>query len=260
VKRLIAVLMVAILAGCNSNPSGDPMGQQPVAQQTAGSDAAQRARAHTKLGMAYVSEGRFNVALAEARMAIASDSSYPLAYNLMAIVQMALRDFRQAEEYFGQALRLAPGDPEINNNFGWFLCKTERPRQSLPYFEAAARNSLNVMPTKPLTNAGMCAVQGKDDAAAEGFFQRALAADSANGDAHMALADIRYRSGQYREARAHLSEMQKVAEPTAESTWLGIRVERKLGNREDEARHTSLLRRKFRDSEEYKKYVQGQDE
>jgi type IV pilus assembly protein PilF len=260
VKRLIAVWIVAILVGCNSNPATDPTGQQPVAQQGAGNDATQRAKVHTKLGMAYASEGRLSVALDEARLAIALDSTYPLAYNLMGFVQMLLRDVRQAEEYFGQALRLAPGDPEINNNYGWFLCQTDHQQQSFAHFEAAARNPLYSTPTKPLTNAGICAIYIKDDNAAEAYFQRALKVDPANADARSLLAGVCYRLGRYGEARLNLNELHKLAEPSAESVWLGIRIERKLGGREEEARYASLLRRKFRDSEEYKKYVQGLDE
>ena len=260
-RRLGTVFLVALMvAACNSNPAADSIDQQPVAQQGAANDATQRAKLHTKLGMAYVGEGRFGVALDEARLAMTLDSSYPLAYNLMAVVQMALRDSRQAEENFGRALRLAPNDPDINNNYGWFLCQTNRQKQSFAHFDAAARNPLFAMPTKPLTNAGMCAIAVKDDGAAETYLQRALTADPANSDARALLAALCFRQGRYGEARANLGELHKMAEPTAESTWLGIRVARKLGDREDEARYTSILRRKFRDSEEYKKYVQGQDE
>lgn len=259
-KLPIAAVMLLALSACNSNPAADAVGAQPVAQQGASNEATQRAKVHTRLGMAYVSDGRLSVALDEARQALAADSGYPLAYNLMAVVQMSLRDNRLAEEYFSQALRLAPTDPEINNTYGWFLCQTNRVPASYAYFETAARSPLYAIPTKPLTNAGICAYSVDDDKAAETYFLRALKADAANADARSLLASICFRTARYRDARLHLNELHKIAEPSAESVWLGIRVERKLGDREEEAKYVSLLRRKFKDSPEYQKYVQGRDE
>jgi type IV pilus assembly protein PilF len=260
VKRLIAAWILVVMAGCNSNPAMDAAGEQPVAQQNARDQATLRAKDHTRLGMAYFSQGRLSVALDEARTAMAADSSYPLAYNLMGVVQMALGDNSLAADYFGKALALAPSDPEINNNYGWFLCRTGRQQQSYSYFESAAGNPLYAIPTKPLTNAGICAMGANDDARAAGYFERALSADAANADAHSLLAGIYYRQNRYEEAMQQLGQLEKLTDLGAQSVWLAIRAERKLGDREAEARYISILRRKFKDSPEYQKYVRGQDE
>jgi type IV pilus assembly protein PilF len=47
-------------------------------------------------------------------------------------------------------------------------------------------------------------------------------------------------------------------EPTAELVWLVLRIERKLGNREAEARYASQLRRRFPGSPEQRLMNQGQ--
>lgn len=259
-KRLTAICAVLVLAGCNSNPTVDTGGQQPVAQQTAGSNATERSKVHTNLGLAYAGEGRLSVALDEARLAIAADPGYPLAYNLMGVVQMRLADNRLAEEYFTKALQMAPNDPEINNNYGWFLCQTDRKKQSFAYFDTAARNPLYTTPTRPLTNAGICAIDLQDYSGAEAYLLRAIRIDPANYEARALLAGVSYRLGQYGQTHDLLIELHRVGEPSAESVWLGLRVERKLGNREEEARYASILRRKFKDSPEYRKFMQGQYE
>ena len=47
-------------------------------------------------------------------------------------------------------------------------------------------------------------------------------------------------------------------EPTAEVIWLALRIERKLGNRDTEARYASQLRRRFVGSPEHRLLTQGQ--
>lgn len=251
-----------VLAGCAGAPAGGrESAQLPVSQQIVEGDAPrQRAKAHTDLGMLYLRDGRLNVALDEARVAIESDSSYPLSYNLMGLVHMYLKEDGAAEQAFGQALRLAPTDPEVNNNYGWFLCQTGRERASLAYFDTASKSQLYATPTKPLTNGGFCALAIKDDKTAEQFFQRALRADSANSDAQFALAGICYRAGRLIEARDRLADIHRVTEPNAQTAWLALRVERRLGDREAEARYATVLRRSFADSPEYQLLRQGRFE
>jgi type IV pilus assembly protein PilF len=255
---LLAVPVVAMLAACGSSPYGvDTAAQTPVSQQTPVGEAARAAKAHADLGMVYLREGQLNVALDEARKAIAADSSYPLAYNVLGLVQMYLKDNRSAETTFNEALRLAPNDPEINNNMGWFLCQTNRERQSIPYFVAASEVPLNASPTKPLTNAGVCSVMGGDDKGAEDLLQRALRVDPQNTDAMFVLAELYFRNNRLSEAQSRLRQMQQMTPPAAQAAWLGLRIERKLGNRDAERQYATQLRRDFPDSREYQLLTQG---
>lgn len=259
--RSLVVFVPLVLAGCaGSPPSSSGASQTPVSQQEAVGDARQRAKAHAELGMVYLREGRLNVALDEARIAIDSDPSYPLGYNLLGLVQMYLKDNRAAEDNFGRALQLAPSDPEVNNNYGWFLCQTERERQSFGYFDTATRSQLYPTPTKPLTNAGICALAAQDDKLAESYLLRALQADPANAEAQLLLADIAFRTGRLNEAKMRLTEIHRAIEPSPQTAWLGLRLERKLGDREAEAHYAAQLRRKFQDSREYQLLMQGRFE
>lgn len=231
-----------------------------MSQQTAVGDAQQRAKAHVELGMEYLQTARVSVALDEARQAIQSDGTYALGYNLMGLVLMILKDDRGAEENFRRAISLAPGEPEINNNYGWFLCQAGREAESIPYFVAASNAQLYSTPSKPLTNAGICSLSIKDDKAAEGFLNQALRADPTNIDAQFLLADIAYRDNRLEEARARLNDIHRRVEPSRQTAWLGLRVERKLGDREAENRYAGEIRRRFRESPEYRKLMQGQYE
>ena len=155
-------------------------------------------------------------------------------------------------------LRLAPGDPEISNNYGWFLCQTGREQQAIGYFMAAAKNPLYTTPTKPYTNAGICAYRVKNDKAAQEFLSTALRLAPENNQARLGLAEVAYRQGRYNEAKQWTSDIEKTMEPTADVLWMALRIERKLGNREAEARYAAQLRRRFPGSPEQGLLSQGQ--
>jgi type IV pilus assembly protein PilF len=258
-SRWWAVLVVPlVLSACGGMPrEGDQSVQTPISQQTAVGDARRGAKAHTDLGMVYLREGQLNVARDEARKAIEADSSYPLGHNLLGLVQMYLEDSRAAEESLSRALQLAPNDPEINNNFGWFLCQSGREAQSIQYFVAASKNTLYAAPTKPLTNAAICSISAGDEKGGEEFLVRALRADPQNSDAHYLLAELYYRTGRLIDARMRLADVHRLSAPSAQSAWLGLRIERKLGDREAEMRYGKQLRREFPDSREFQLLKQG---
>ena len=255
----LAAFLSFVLAGCASVPFGrDSSAQSPVSQQAVVGDARRGAKAHADLGTLYLREGQLNIALDEARVAIADDATYPLGYNLLGLVQMYLKEDPAAEEAFARALELAPTDPEINNNYGWFLCQSGRNSESLAYFVTASKSTLYPTPTKPLTNAGVCAITGGDDKSGEEFLLKALRAEPMNGEARFMLADLYYRNGRLNEARTRLADLLRTNEISAQTLWLSLRIERKAGDREMEARYASQLRRNFRDSRENQLLMQGQ--
>lgn len=261
-NSLMAVAWLAalgLLGGCavGKGDGGAQSAEPPMSQQTATSDARQRAKIHTELGALYMQRGNMGVALEEARTALSADPGYAPAHNLMGLVYMQLHEDRSAEKSFEQALTLAPGDPETNNSFGWFLCQTGREQRAMQYFLAAIKSPLYATPSMPYTNAGICSLRLKDDKAAEEYFTRALRLDGNNDRALFFLAEISYRQSRFAAARQHLSDLHKLAEPNPESLWLAVRIERKMGDREAEARYASQLRRKFPGTPEQQKLMQG---
>lgn len=257
-QTIIALSMALLLAACTTTGSGSGEGaQQAVSAQPAASEQQQRARVHVELGSLYMLDGRSAIALEEARIALSADPDYAPAYNLLGLTHMGMNEPGLADDNFRKALGLAPGDPEINNNYGWFLCHNGREKDSIAYLLAAAKNPLYPTPTKPYTNAGVCSVRLKDDKAAEDYLFNALRLSPTNTQALFGLADIAYRQGRYSEARQWTTDIEKMLEPTAEVLWLALRIERKLGNREAEARYASQLRRRFPGSPEQRLLTQG---
>jgi len=260
------VTIAALIAGCageagiKSESSAEPGAhiEQAISAQRAVTDSRASAKAHTELGQMYLKQGRFDVALEEARIAIEAERGYAPAYNLSAQTYMALRQDGLAGAEFIKALRLAPNDPEINNNYGWFLCLTGKVKESLSYFEVALKNPLYQTPELALNNAGVCHMLNKDDVSGEAYLMRALKLNPNNLRAYYLLADIDYRRGHFMEARDWLKKLHGKIEPTSETVWLSLRIDRKLGDRRSEAANTGILRGKFRDSPEYVQMMRGE--
>lgn len=260
-RLLLLATIATVVAACTATGSATGEGAKPsVITQAPSNDQQQRAKNHVELGSLYLLEGRSAIALEEARIALTADPDYAPAFNLLGMTHMGMNEPRLAEENFQKALRIAPGDPEISNNFGWFLCQNGRERQAIEYFMAAAKNPLYNAPSKAYTNAGICAQKLKEEKVAEDYLLTALQHAPANTLAQYWLADIAYRQGRYAVAKQWVSDIERLVEPTAEVLWLAARVERKLGNREGENRYATQLRRRFPGTPEQRLLNQGKFE
>lgn len=224
-----------------------------------GADARTRAKIHTELGAMYFQDGNMAVALEELKIALEADSSYAPAYNVRGLVHTYLREMGDAETDFGQALKLAPNDPEVNNNYGWFLCQNGKERQSISYFLNAVKNPLYSTPDRAYTNAGTCALKAGDMEGAEQYLQQALRLSRDGADvARVQLATLYYRRGTLDEARRQISDVLKRMEPASpDALWLALRIERKLGNRQAESGFAAQLRSRYPASQEYQEFLKG---
>ncbi|MCX9155091.1 type IV pilus biogenesis/stability protein PilW [Niveibacterium sp. 24ML] len=257
-----ALLLLALAAGgtgCSSGGSRSKAGEsdRPSADQPVTSDARKRSRAHVELGTEYLKAGRFGVAMEEARIAIEEDPSYAAAHQLKASVHVYLEEKKAAQDSFERALSLAPGDPELANSYGWFLCTNGERSRGLDLLVKSAQNPYYEKATRPYTNAGLCYLMDNNTEAARVQFQRAYTLDPKNTTALYNLALITYQKGDTQRAREMTTELNRIGDPTAASLWLGLRVEHKLGNREAEVAYLAQLKRRFPDSPELQDYLQG---
>jgi type IV pilus assembly protein PilF len=259
VKRAIpAVLGVLMIAGCAGGGGPAPgSASAPVSEQAAAGMAEKSAKTHTELAGLYLQAGNLAIAREEALLATLIDPGYAPGFDLLGLVHMALNDMAAARTAFERAVQLAPGDPQIANDYGWFLCQNGREQEAFKFFEAAARNPLYKTPTKPYTNAGLCYLRIKDDKAAEENFRRAATVDGSNAQAIYHLSNLVYKQGDFASARKYLGEVHRLMDPNAESLWLGVRIERKLGDRQAEAGYASQLRRRFSGTPQHQALMQG---
>jgi type IV pilus assembly protein PilF len=258
-RRVAIVLFCAgsagLLSGCTASALGGAAASAAANKLTANTPAPQApeqkadpkeaARLRVELASLYFSRGSIGPALDEASSAAKLDPENPHAFNLLGLINMQLKEDGQAVQNFERALRLAAADPDINNNYGWFLCERGRHGESIKFFLTAVRSPLYANVDRSLVNAGICSRRRGDDVEARRFFEQALGVRASQPVALFNLADISFASGRVPDARAFLNRYMQAAAPTAEVLWLGVRVERALGDRQSEAIYAQQLRRLF---------------
>jgi type IV pilus assembly protein PilF len=250
-RALLFAVVLAGLLGCAGRQNEGPSSDTGTIVGEVG-DPRNRARVHTDLAGMYYERGNMGIALEELRRATSADAKYAPAYSLFGRVYMDLKENRLADENFQRALQLSPNDPEINHSYGWFLCQTGQEGDSIRYFLQAIRNPLYATPWVSYSAAGVCSLQRDNVKDADEFFQRALKLNTDEPTALLRLAAIRYQQGRLDEARRLVTRYNNLVTPSAESLWLGLRIERRLGKRIAEQSYADQLRRRYPGSAEYR--------
>jgi type IV pilus assembly protein PilF len=206
--------------------------------------------ANLNLGIEYMRRGEYERALEKLDKARQADPSYAFTYNTYGVLYQQLGDTARAEQNFKKALQLAPGNSSTLNNYGRFLCQRGRQEEALKAFAEAAANPLYETPEIPIANSGSCALGAGKTAEAEQFFRRALEINPNLANALLQMAGLSFSQNKFLPARGYLQRYIAVAPHTAESLWLGIRIEQQLGDRNAVSSYALLLRNQFPESEE----------
>lgn len=259
-KKVLLLSLITSLAGCANLPRDTASSTPSTGTPQQETESIARAKAFTDLAGAYFSRGQMKIALDEVRKAIQADNRYGPAYNVLGLIYMELAEDKLAEENFRKAIELNRADSEAHNNYGWFLCTRDRYDEGLAQFTEALRNPLYANPEQTMTNAGLCSEKKGDVRQAEAYFNKALKLQPDAPLATVKLAALNYRQGRYNEAQRLLARYAEVAPPTAESLWLGVLLERKLGDKDQAAAYALQLRKRFPDSDEAQKLTRGQYE
>lgn len=255
----IAVAVMLVFNGCANGQLGSAGTNAQGELRTSSDQTEEQARAQIRLQLAlgYYGQRQLEVALDEVKRALAADPSYADAYSLRGLIYMDMGEIRLAEENLLKALKLAPRNPDLANNYGWFLCQNGREKEALSYFEAAVSNKSYQSPAKALNNAGTCSLKLKDEVAAERYFIQAFQYEPSNPSINVNLAKIYYRQHNDERARFYINRAQQFDTLSAADLWTAIKIERSQGQKNAETRLVTQLRRRYPDSLEYSAYLRG---
>lgn len=237
--RMLAVLATVLLvAGCASGPRKF----EPQRESSADINA--------RLGLSYMQQGNYDVALEKLKKALEQDPNSVAAHHYSAELYKALNNHELAEQHYRKALRLDSSDPAIQNNFGVFLCDRKRYEEAERHFLQAAKIPSYRRPDEAYENAGLCALRIPDARRAEGHFRQALEINPLLPNALYQMALLNFNARQYLQARAFLQRYASFAQATPQTLWLAYRVERALDNAAEAEQYALELRTRFPKSEE----------
>lgn len=230
--------------------------QQPIengiSEQAKLERAHQSAKIHTELAAEYFHRRQFDVAIEEVAEALKAQSNYAPAYNVLGLVNMTLNENNKALDNFEQAIRLAPKNSEINNNYGWFLCQhiPQRMDQAIDHFMVATQDPLYLTPEMAFTNAGLCELKRQRYHEAQVFFQKALSIHPNYLSALIGLVDIDFQRGNLASAKSKLTDLLQSNPSTPESLFLAIQIEQAKGDQLAADSYIFQLQKHFPDSKE----------
>lgn len=264
--RLAVCVLAAALAACAGKPTETAASnglRGSTTELKTASDLTlvdKRAGIRLQLAIGYYQEGSYEVALDEIKKALAADPDLSDAFSVRALIYTAMGEMALAEENYQRAMRLAPGNADLSNNYGAFLCQTQRYPQAMAQFEAALKNPMYQSPIKAMANAGGCALKQKRYDVAERFFLDALRIVPDFPTIQAGLARVYFQRRDYARAGFFINRVKEQSKPeamSAETLWLAIRIERKLGDQDSATTLGTQLRRRHPASPEFAAFQRG---
>lgn len=271
-KLTLALLMLiacGFLAGCthlgpnranssNATPAGmfgnkkvpEVCGKPESTARASLADKQNRGDIHLQLGMGYLQQGQYDTALSQLEKALKFSPSSAQIHSALALLNIRMNRPEEAEKSYQRALRIAPGDPEINNNYGYFLCQQGEYLAADKRFQCALANPLYDTPWRAYYNGGICALKAGELKQADIYLRTTRQLQPDLPQPLYYLADLAYQRGGYLQAADYLKRYRDTAEPNPESLWLGIKIARKLNNKDMEASDSLSLKNLFPDSDQ----------
>ncbi len=267
VRPVLLASVALALAACNtatprstlpnaSSASGSASGGEIITESDEG-NGRKRARLRLELAIGYFEQGQTTVALDEIKQALSADPTYPEAYNLRGLVDMRLDDAGLAEDSFRRSIALNPRDPNTLHNYGWLLCQQNRYADATQQFSQALAIPSYGDRAKTLMTQGVCLLRAGDRPGAERSLTQAYEIDAGNPVVGFNLASLLWQRDDASRAQFYIRRVNNSPSANAETLWLGIKIERKLGNREAMAQLLSQLQRRFPQSREAIAYERG---
>lgn len=248
--RGLAVGGLLLLAGC-SQVVVEEGGRKP--------DPRSAARDRVAIAAEFIRQNKDDEALRYLQLALRSDPESAEAHNLMGVVMERDRNFKAADREFRKALRLRDKYSQAHNNYGSFLFRQGRYRAALKQFQAAADDITYAYRAQAFEGVARSAwMLGRKDLAEDALL-RGLKIDPNLAGATLLGAELNFEKQNYDVARnlyRRFLQLTPNVPQSAQSLWLGIRLERRFGDKDALASYELALKRLYPESPEYRQYQQ----
>jgi type IV pilus assembly protein PilF len=216
-----------------------------------------RASNRLQLAVLYFQDDKARFAMDEVKQAIAIDPDWYEPYWMRGLIQMQLNDLPAAELSFRKALSINPDSADLKHNYGVLLCKMQRYSEGLALFNAVLATPTYTQRVKTLAERGACQLANKQVAQAEASYMQATEIEPGNPVLSLKLAQLLYGDKDDKRAQFYVRTVNNSDKATAESLWLGVRIEHRLGNVESTEQLGAQLRKRFADSREAMAFERG---
>ncbi len=241
-RPAVLALIAMVLVGCSSGGGGGLKSDETASQKAA--------ELNKQLGTVYLRQGNLELAKEKLERAEKYNPRDPETHSVLALLYERLDIPQQVDEHYKMAIRLAPKNPEILNNYAVYLCKNGRTDEGVKRFLESARNPLYRTPELAYTNAGVCLRAAKRYDEARNAFAHALQIRPNFAEAVFQSIDLYVGQGQITKGRQELDKYLASYDATADLLLIGVRMSRAQGDRLAEEKYTRRLRVEFSGSEQ----------
>ena len=224
-----------------------------------GKTGAEAASVNVQLAIEYMKIGKLAAARDTIERGLKQDPNNANVQLTAGLIYERLNETSKAERAYSAAARLGRQDPNIQNNYAGFLCRTGKAVAAEKLFNEVARNPVYQTPEVALVNAGVCVESIGDAVDAQRYFTRALTIKPNMPEAVLQLGNLAMDSGDAAQALDYAQRYLAVNPPTAEVLWLGFRAQRKLGDATAAAAFARRVQTEFPNSEQAQLMRSGVD-
>ncbi|MGI9223862.1 MAG: type IV pilus biogenesis/stability protein PilW [Woeseiaceae bacterium] len=244
----VAMAALLIFSGCVSSTSGPPKSDP---------DDSDAADLNYQLGARYYKNGEYDLSRDRLLLSLELNPNNAIAWTTLGLTYEALGNLRLAEDAYGNAVRVAPRDYKIQDNYAVFLCRNGRQDEARKYFDKAIKAPTNDYAERTYTNAGVCMMQKPDYDQAERYFRGALERRPNHAEALLQMSVLFYEKDDYLRARAFLQRYLSSNPVSPGILYHGIQIEQQLADDTARREYTVQLLRDYPNSPEAQKIRQS---
>ena len=254
----LLVLVLTSISGCASKTTASgPGGRSEIVTDSDEPETRKRARIRLELAVGYFEQGQTTIALDELKQSIAADPTYAEAFSFRGLIYMRLNDFRFAEESFTKALSLSPRESNVMHNLGWLLCQQARYPEAQQFFTQSLSNLQYGERAKTFRAQGLCQARAGLMGEAEISLLKSYEFDAGNPITAYNLATILFQKNDFVRAQFYVRRLNNSELANVESLWLGVKVERRMENRDAMSQLAAQLVKRFPQSRQSAAYQRG---
>lgn len=233
-KYAAALCVVGLIAGCTT--SGDP-------QRKAEPERA--SQLNLDAGVYYMRRGELKLAKEKLDRALDQNPRNAMAQATAGLLYYRLGENAKAASHFERAVALDPDNPDILNNYATVLCQQDKFERGEKYALQTAVNQLYKTQERGYLNAGNCARSAGNLKRAEEHYRSALKVAPKFAAALFEMTSLELKQSNYLSARAFLERYLQVSRADPTSLWLGVQIERGLGNTVAAAEYERRLKSEY---------------
>lgn len=215
-------------------------------------------QARINLGLGYLEKNQWQLARKNLESAVALSPENVRARMSLAFYLQKVGEVVEAEQHYDQALKIAPSDPDLLNNYGTFLCHTNRYEQAQDAFLNAIVQKGYYKLSASYENAGLCAFKFDDKKNAKKWFTKAVDHEPNRFLSTLYLIELELKEKALSQARNRIEFFHEKYGYQAPSLLALIKLELEENQTKKAEKYARLLAEQFPNSQEYRQYLKNE--